>query len=61
MFLRIPRKISREIWKTINIHFELQNTLEQIRKNDRRIFKDPKFDKNCFTTAEASSLMERGI
>jgi hypothetical protein len=33
------------------------NTLE---KNDQKIFKDPKSDKNSFTTAEARSLMERG-
>jgi hypothetical protein len=35
--------------------------LEYIRKNDQRIFKDPKSDKNCCTTAEAHSLMEREI
>jgi hypothetical protein len=34
------------------------NTLERMIE---RFFKDPKYDKNCITIAEARSLMERGI
>lgn len=35
--------------------------LELIEKNDQKVFKDPKSDKNCFMTADAQSLMERRI